>query len=210
MLKNIFQKIPVTILIFLMFTLTSAGIFGVLKSRNESSQRIFDFGFDSEELESLNGISDDNLDDSLSSPVKNNSIYEDDDKYDDDSEDDSEDDDGDEEDEDNDDDSDNLNNIKTSKTPTPIPAPAPTPTPATSKSFTMLQVSTHNSSASCYSVVNGNVYDLTSWIGKHPGGKSAISSMCGLDASAEFNGQHGGQPRPVSELAGFKIGVLIK
>ncbi len=75
-------------------------------------------------------------------------------------------------------------------------------------SFTAAQVATHASVSSCYSIVNGAVYDLTAWIGQHPGGQSAIKRMCGMDASAAFNGQHGGAARPASELAGFKIGTL--
>lgn len=78
----------------------------------------------------------------------------------------------------------------------------------TTKSFSSSDVAQHNSSQSCWSIVNGKVYDLTSWIGKHPGGSSAIKSMCGIDASAEFNDQHGGERRPANELAGFYIGDL--
>lgn len=76
--------------------------------------------------------------------------------------------------------------------------------------YTLAQVATHNNEGSCWSIVNGNVYNLTDWIGSHPGGEQAIIGMCGIDASDAFNGQHGGQRRPTSELAGFKIGALIQ
>ena len=76
--------------------------------------------------------------------------------------------------------------------------------------FTFADVETHNSAASCYTVINNNVYDLTSWVGEHPGGKKAILGICGKDGTAAFEGQHGGQPRPAEELAGFQIGVLMK
>lgn len=76
--------------------------------------------------------------------------------------------------------------------------------------FTAAQVAAHASVSSCYSSVNGSVYDLTAWISQHPGGSAAIKSMCGADGSAAFNGQHGGQGRPESELAGFKIGALVR
>ncbi len=92
------------------------------------------------------------------------------------------------------------------QTPTPTPAPAPAPKP---QGYTMAQVQAANSASKCWSVVSGNVYDLTSWIGQHPGGASAIKAMCGVDATSAFQGQHGGQARPASELAGFKIGVLL-
>ena len=82
------------------------------------------------------------------------------------------------------------------------------PSGTTATAYTLAEVKLHNSSASCWSVVNNVVYDVTSWISAHPGGASAIKGMCGVDASGAFNGQHGGQARPVSELASFKIGVL--
>ena len=76
------------------------------------------------------------------------------------------------------------------------------------KSYTLADVAKHNNASSCWSAINGNVYDLTSWISKHPGGQQAILSICGIDGSAAFNDQHGGQSRPANELAGFSIGVL--
>jgi cytochrome b involved in lipid metabolism len=76
--------------------------------------------------------------------------------------------------------------------------------------FTMTDVAKHNSAESCYSAINGGVYDLTNWIDKHPGGSKAILSLCGKDGSDSFNGKHGGQPRPMSELANFKIGILTQ
>lgn len=97
-----------------------------------------------------------------------------------------------------------------SKTATPITTPKTSPTPTSSgpTAYTWAQVSTHNSSASCWTVVNGGVYDLTSWISKHPGGEGAIRSMCGKDGSEDFNEQHGGSGGPEKVLAGYKIGVI--
>ncbi|MBP9668932.1 MAG: cytochrome b5 domain-containing protein [Candidatus Pacebacteria bacterium] len=76
--------------------------------------------------------------------------------------------------------------------------------------LTLSEVAKHNSASSCYTIVNGNVYDVTSWISKHPGGQGAIKGMCGVDASADFNGQHSGDRRPETELAGFKLGALVR
>lgn len=74
--------------------------------------------------------------------------------------------------------------------------------------FTMEEVAKHNTAASCYTAVNGSVYDVTAWIAKHPGGEKAILSTCGKDASAAFDKKHGGQARPESEIANYKIGVV--
>lgn len=80
----------------------------------------------------------------------------------------------------------------------------------TTKSYTLAEVASHNTAQSCYTAVNSSVYDVTSWIKQHPGGEQAIIGMCGKDASSAFDAQHGGQSRPESELASFKIGVLVK
>lgn len=82
------------------------------------------------------------------------------------------------------------------------------PSGSVTTAYTMADVKLHNTQSNCWTVVNGSVYNVTSWISKHPGGSSAIVGMCGVDASAAFSGQHGGQSRPASELASFKIGVL--
>ncbi len=74
--------------------------------------------------------------------------------------------------------------------------------------FTMIDVSTHNTESSCWTAINGSVYDVTAWISAHPGGKRSIIGLCGIDGSDAFNGKHGGQARPASELATFKIGIL--
>lgn len=76
--------------------------------------------------------------------------------------------------------------------------------------YTAADVAAHNSKSSCWSIINGNVYDLTSWIPKHPGGENAILQLCGTDGSAKFNGQHGGAAKQAGILAGFKIGVAAK
>jgi len=92
---------------------------------------------------------------------------------------------------------------QTSQTPGPDTTPAPS-------GYTMADVQKHNSGTSCWTTINGNVYDVTTWINQHPGGRDAILSLCGIDGSSAFNNQHGGQGRPESELATFKIGALIK
>lgn len=95
--------------------------------------------------------------------------------------------------------------------PSATPSPTPSPTPSKSQSssvLTMAQVKLNNSASSCWSVINGNVYDLTNWISAHPGGSSAIISLCGVDGTAAFNSQHSGQTRPESRLASYLLGKL--
>lgn len=72
----------------------------------------------------------------------------------------------------------------------------------------MAEVTEANSASKCWTVVNGKVYDLTSFINKHPGGAQRILQLCGKDGTSAFENQHGGQPRPEQELAGLEIGPL--
>jgi cytochrome b involved in lipid metabolism len=91
------------------------------------------------------------------------------------------------------------------------PATEPTPTPsatAQAGSFSAAEVAKHNSATNCWSVVNGKVYDLTSYVSSHPGGSSVIKAICGKDGTAAFSGQHAGQRQPTGELASFQIGTL--
>ena len=76
--------------------------------------------------------------------------------------------------------------------------------------FTMGEIAKHNTSVSCYTAINGSVYDLTKWIPQHPGGEAAIKGLCGVDGTAAFNGQHGGAAKQAQIMAGFKIGMLAK
>ncbi len=94
--------------------------------------------------------------------------------------------------------------------PVITPPPATAPPVAAPNSYTMAQIAVHNTGTNCWTTVQGNVYDVTSWINRHPGGSDAILSLCGKDGSAAFDDQHGGERRPERELASFKIGTLVK
>lgn len=99
-------------------------------------------------------------------------------------------------------------NIDSSNNNTDASTDTITPTNSTPSGITMNEVATHKSSASCWSVINGSVYDLTGWIPNHPGGPQRILQICGIDGSAKFNGQHGGSSKVLKILAGFKIGTV--
>jgi len=98
---------------------------------------------------------------------------------------------------------------KQSPTPTPTAKPTPTPTPtATKAGYTMANVKLANTSSKCWSVIDGNVYDLTKWITSHPGGASAILFLCGKDGTSSFKAQHENQGRPAMNLAQYLLGPL--
>ncbi len=86
-----------------------------------------------------------------------------------------------------------------------------TPTAGTNTTrLTATEVARHNTRTDCWSIINGSVYDLTSWIPNHPGGEQAILQLCGVDGSVKFNGQHGGAAKQAAVLVGFKLGLLVQ
>ena len=100
-------------------------------------------------------------------------------------------------------------------TPTPTPTPTatatPTPTPtATVAGYTMAQVRANNTARSCWSAIDGFVYDLTRWINSHPGGSGAILFLCGTDGTNAFKAQHANESRPAIRLDSYRIGPLNK
>lgn len=74
--------------------------------------------------------------------------------------------------------------------------------------LTMAEVEAHDSADSCWTAIDGTVYDVTAWIDQHPGGASRIEQLCGTDGTAQFQGQHDGQQNPEEQLAEFEIGQL--
>ena len=76
--------------------------------------------------------------------------------------------------------------------------------------YTIAKVNTQASAASCWTVISDNVYDLTKWIGQHPGGEGAIKSLCGTDGTKDFLAMHRNQSKPEARLAGYLLGPLTK
>jgi cytochrome b involved in lipid metabolism len=76
------------------------------------------------------------------------------------------------------------------------------------------EISTHNSKDSCWTAINGGVYDVTKFISSHKGGDKILNA-CGVDATDFFTGKHPTIGRVHSEMATkllgrMKIGELIK
>ena len=55
------------------------------------------------------------------------------------------------------------------------------------------QLAEHDSKSDCWISYNKSVYDITSWLPRHPGSSAAIEPYCGTAAEFEaaFSGQHG-------------------
>ncbi|EDO48554.1 predicted protein [Nematostella vectensis] len=77
----------------------------------------------------------------------------------------------------------------------------------TPKVYTLDEVKEHCSKGDCWVVVEDSVYDLSKWIGHHPGGELPILYMAGRECTDVFKAFH---PAWVftKKLPAFKIGKL--
>jgi cytochrome b involved in lipid metabolism len=91
--------------------------------------------------------------------------------------------------------------------------PNTTPAPTQIKTITLSEVSKHKDASNCWIAIEGNVYDVTSFVPNHPG-EEAILLGCGKDATEMFNSRpndgtsHSNKARQL--LQKFLIGVLAK
>ena len=71
----------------------------------------------------------------------------------------------------------------------------------------MKEVSKHNTRKDAWTVIKGNVYDITDWIDKHPGGNIIMKGV-GKDATQLFKSI--GHPEYVNKiLEKMKVGELV-
>ena len=80
--------------------------------------------------------------------------------------------------------------------------------PAGTINLSNSEIKTHNLKSDCWSIVNGNVYNLTSYVKSHPGGASVIANICGKDGSKAFVNQHNNQGKPNNVLSSFLLGPV--
>ncbi len=74
--------------------------------------------------------------------------------------------------------------------------------------YTTAEIQTHATKENCWSSINGSVYNLTTWVSRHPGGESPIMALCGNDGSEMFNRVHGSSDIAQKALFLLKIGSL--
>ena len=87
---------------------------------------------------------------------------------------------------------------------------APLAASAAPTTYTATQVAAHSRASDCWVIVGKGVYNLTSYVSQHPGGSSAITRLCGTNATRAFTAQHGGQGSPAAALRSLKIGTLAR
>ena len=91
------------------------------------------------------------------------------------------------------------------------PSVSASPTPTTNSGLTKLtleEVKKHDSGTSCWSIVYENVFDLTKWITKHPGGAEKIRAICGKDGTSSCERQHVGDGKAANQLSAYFLGKL--
>jgi cytochrome b involved in lipid metabolism len=93
------------------------------------------------------------------------------------------------------------------QSPSPSKSATPSATPALTK-LTLDEIKKHDSSTSCWSIVYGNVFDLTKWITKHPGGAEKIRAICGKDGTSSFERQHASDAGAAKQLSSYFLGKL--
>lgn len=72
------------------------------------------------------------------------------------------------------------------------------------------KIAEHNTESDCWVIYKNNVYDVTSYMASHPGGKQAIIPYCGQDMTAAFDGMSGHGIDARSILNGLEIGVVTE
>ncbi|MFH0961613.1 MAG: cytochrome b5-like heme/steroid binding domain-containing protein [archaeon] len=67
----------------------------------------------------------------------------------------------------------------------PTTAPAPE-----EKTFTLSEIAGYSTKENCLIAINGSVYNITGYFGKHPAGDRTLLSGCGKDATGIFSEKH--------------------
>ncbi|KAM4121263.1 hypothetical protein ACJW30_03G194500 [Castanea mollissima] len=79
--------------------------------------------------------------------------------------------------------------------------------PTLSKLYSMQEASEHNTKDDCWVVIDGKVYDVTTYLDEHPGGDDVVLAATGKDATEEF--EDAGHSKSAKELMEtFCIGEL--
>lgn len=90
----------------------------------------------------------------------------------------------------------------------------PVPTPQSGAStYSRAQVAEHSTASDCWMIIDASVYNLTDFVGQHPGGAATLSAYCGKDGTQAFAtmGRNRGTTHSQSASAlkeDYKIGTI--
>jgi cytochrome b involved in lipid metabolism len=97
------------------------------------------------------------------------------------------------------------------KVPPASTNPVTVPPASTPITLSLTEVAKHNTQADCWQIINGNVYNFTTYLRSHPGGVREMTPYCGKDATAAYasrggTGTHSGSANGL--LPDYIIGQL--
>jgi len=80
---------------------------------------------------------------------------------------------------------------------------------ASAATYSLTEISQHSTESDCWTTVNGNVYNITSFIPSHPGGR-AIIQACGKDGTSLFKSEREHQEENAEQTleSTYLIGTL--
>ncbi|XP_068333636.1 cytochrome b5-like [Pyrus communis] len=79
--------------------------------------------------------------------------------------------------------------------------------PTLTKLYTMQEASQHNTKDNCWVVIDGKVYDVSTYLDDHPGGDDVLLAATGRDATEDFE-DAGHSKTAREEMEAFCIGEL--
>lgn len=75
-------------------------------------------------------------------------------------------------------------------------------------SYALGELANHNNAKDCWMAIDGKVYDVTTYVGQHPGGVEILKG-CGKDASNLFEAQRKHQGAQAQDmLPQLQVGLL--
>lgn len=82
---------------------------------------------------------------------------------------------------------------------------------AADSSYSLAEVARHSAADDCWMAIDGQVYDLSTYLPKHPAKPSVLLSWCGKEASQAYHTKNKGRPHSSSAdqlLPKYRIGAL--
>jgi cytochrome b involved in lipid metabolism len=77
--------------------------------------------------------------------------------------------------------------------------------------FTSAEIAVHNTTSSCWLLIDARIYDVTTYLSRHPAGSRTITPWCGRESTVAFDTEDGEgthSSRAYVDLAAYEIGVL--
>jgi cytochrome b involved in lipid metabolism len=91
------------------------------------------------------------------------------------------------------------------------PDTVPAAADATTRPISIAELARHGDAQSCWMAIEGMVYDVTSYLGRHPTPDTVLLAWCGRDASVGMRTKGYGRdhsPAAWARLQALQVGVL--